>query len=58
MTSYFVLYREVVLHLEVKIITNIIQKGSQSVSFIERVSDFRRLKCASIAEKEPQSASL
>ena len=34
-TNHFVLYREVVLSLDVKC-TSIIEKGLQSVSFIER----------------------
>ena len=38
-TNYFVLYREVVFSSEV----NIIEKGPQSVSFIERLSSLRKL---------------
>ena len=56
-TSRFVLYREVVLSSEVKNGISIIEKGPQSVSFLERLSSLQRLKCTSIIEKGPQSLS-
>ena len=55
-SSHFVLYREVVLLQWLKC-TSIIEKGPQTVSFIERLSSLWRLKCTSIIEKGPQSVS-
>ena len=57
-TSQFVLYREVVLSSEVKyVLYSVLERGPQSVSFIERLSSLWRLKCTSIIEKGPQSVS-
>ena len=49
-TSHFVINGEVVLSSEV----STLEKGPQSVSFIERLSSLQRLKCTSMIEKGPQ----
>ena len=49
-TSHFVLYREVFSLWRLKC-TSIIEKGPQSVSFIERLFSLLKLKCTSIIEK-------